>query len=145
MLSWVLRQGFRSWNITGVTWDKSCGKGEWAVHMNLEEEEGWGCPCHRDYWETSRVKLFTWFPFPILSKVQWTVCPHFPRSWSERGWNHCYYPNEAKQSTVGGRQRRWQPNSSRGLDWCLAHFWSPFWWNKESVVWWSQQSRWLTQ
>lgn len=48
--------------------------------------------------------------------MQRTICPHFPRSWSERGWNLCYYLNEAKESAVGGRQRRCEPSSSRGLD-----------------------------
>lgn len=42
----------------------------------------------------------------------------------ERGWNLCYYLNEAKQSTEAGRQRRGEPNSSRGSAWCLVHFWS---------------------
>lgn len=42
----------------------------------------------------------------------------------ERGWNLSYYLNEAKQSTEGGRQRRGEPNSSRGSGRCLVHFWS---------------------
>lgn len=42
----------------------------------------------------------------------------------ECGWNLCYYLNEAKQSTKGGRQGRGVPNTSRGSGRRLVLFWS---------------------
>lgn len=68
---------------------------------------------------SSRVSHFQFF-----AKCNRPFVHIFPGVDHERGWNLCYYLNEAKQSTEDGRQRRGEPNSSRGSGRCLVHFWS---------------------
>lgn len=76
------------------------------------------------------IEKWAEFSFSRVSHFQfWAKCNRpfvhiSPRVDHERGWNLCYYLNEAKQSTEGGRQRLGEPNSSRRSGRCLVHFWS---------------------